>query len=207
MAEDVFPPWLLWASSMMIEVMIIHLNRSIRGWCNYHRFHNAKKTFSRIDNDLYRMLWAWAKRTFPRRGHNSLVQELWLAQGRPWTFRAPFPSPGEPCELYKAASTPIRRHTPVQANRSFYDGNWAFWAARAGEYPGLPSRIGRLLKRQAGKCAGCKVAIGRHDRVKVTLPQQGGERSKAILLHERCDDNTSNDATHQGKECPMGNHS
>jgi len=183
-----------------IEVMIIHLNRSIHGWCNYHRYHNAKKTFSRIDKYLFHMLWAWAKRTFPRRGHKRLVKELWLAQGPPWTFRAPLPSMGKARELYKAASTPIQRHIPIQADRSFYDGDWTYWAARTGEYPGLPRNIGDLLKRQAGKCAGCKEAIGRHDRVTTAQRQQEGRRATAILLHDRCDDK-SNDAAQHGMEC------
>ena len=189
------------------EVMLIHLNQSIRGWCNYHRPHNAKETFSGIDNDLFHMLWAWAKRTYPRRGRIRLAQEFWLSQGRPWRFRIPRADTGEPRELYQAASTPIQRHTTVQTERSFYDGDWAYWAARAGKYPGLPSHIGPPLKRQAGRCAACNKPINRADRVKVTLPQQGGVRSKAILLHERCDDSHSNDVTQQGKECPMGIHS
>ena len=181
-----------------IEVMIIHLNRSIRGWCNYHRYHNAKTTFSRIDSDLFHMLRAWAKRTFPRRGRRRPVQELWLSQGRPWTFRAPLPSSGNPCELYKAASTPIQRHSLIQSDRSFYDGDWAYWGARRGKYPGLPKNIGGLLKPQKGKCSGCKEAIGRQDRVTTTQKQKEGKRTPMILFHDRCDDK-SNDATQHGK--------
>jgi RNA-directed DNA polymerase len=174
------------------EIMVIHLNRSIRGWCNYHRFHNAKKTFSRIDHELYKMLWAWARRTFPRRGRKRLVKEFWLAQGRPWTFRAPTVS-GEPRELYKAASTPIIRHTPVQANRSYYDGDWAYWATRSGAYPGLSYLIAGFIKLQHGKCIVCKQTIGRRDRVAMDRQQQADGRSKDFLRHDRCDNEVSID--------------
>jgi RNA-directed DNA polymerase len=183
-----------------IEIMIIRLNRCIRGWSNYHRYHNAKTTFSGIDHKLYHTLWAWAKRTFPRRGHERLVQELWLTQGRPWTFRAPLSSSGEPRELYKAASTPIKRYIPIQADRTFYDGDWAYWGARRGKYPGLPMNIGGMLKRQAGKCAGCKEAIGRYERVTTTQKQQKGRQSTTILLHERCGDKSTDTAQH-GMKC------
>jgi len=184
-----------------IEVMIIHLNPGIRGWCKYHRFHNAKKTFARIDNDLFHMLWAWAKRTFPRRGHKRLVKELWLAQGSPWTFRDPLPSSGEPRELYKAASTPIRKHTLIQSDRSFYDGDWAYWGKRRGEYPGLPKNIGGLLKRQTGKCSVCGEEINRQDRVTTTLDQQEGKAMRTYLIHNRCD-KESHDEAREGKQCP-----
>jgi len=178
-----------------IEVMIIHLNRSLRGWCGYHRHHNAKDTFSRVDRELFTIIWQWAKRTFPRRGRRCLVQELFNG-GSPWRFGVMQGSTGEPVKLMAAASTPIRRHVLLQAGRSFYDGGWIYWGARLGRYPGLPSRVGGLLKRQNGKCALCQQSITAQDRVltaQVPLREET-HRRRTILLHERCDEKLS-DAT------------
>lgn len=169
-----------------IEIMIIHLNRAIRGWCCYQRHHNAKATFSRIDHELFKILWHWAKKTFPRRGHKRLVTELFNG-GKPWCFSVAQGASGKPVELIKAANTAIRRHSPIQAGRSFYDGDWPYWGSRTGRYPGIPGRVGGLLKRQAGKCAVCQQSFGIRERVLIARPKGG----RAILLHERCDDQLS----------------
>ena len=186
-----------------IEVMIAHLNRSIRGWCRYHCLHNAKEKFARVDHELYGILWQWAKRTFPQRGRYRLAEDLWLAKGRPWTFRDPNPPVGkDPRELYKAASTPIEKHIPIKAGRSFYDGDWAYWGSRSGLYPTLPWKFGFMLKRQRGKCAHCKESISCKDRATVVQKQVEGKRAFAALIHEKCDDR-SNDAA-QGSERTLG---
>ena len=180
-----------------IEVMIIHMNRMLRGWCNYHRHHNAKKTFSRIDHELFWILWRWATRTFPKRGRKRLVQELFNG-AHPWRFGIKQGHAGQPVWLMRAAETPILRHFPVQAGRSYYDGDWAYWGKRQGRYPGLPSRIGGLLKRQSGKCAVCHESITPEDRVLTARHQQEGvSAGRNILLHERCAVQLSDHITHR----------
>lgn len=180
------------------QVMVILLNRKLRGWCGYHRHHNAKTTFSRIDHEVWKLLWHWAKRTFPRRGRRDLVDEMWLSQGRPWRFRVKSSSTGEPVELYSAGRTPIKRHIPVQADRSFFDGDWRYWGKRLGRYPGLPSQVGGLLKRQMGKCPICKTGIaagtGRAVIALIHDDNEGSARLRRKLIHERCSEHLSNNA-------------
>ena len=38
------------------------LNPVLRGWANYHKHVVAKKTFARVDADIWSMLWRWATR-------------------------------------------------------------------------------------------------------------------------------------------------
>lgn len=171
-----------------VELMIIHMNRIIRGWSGYHRNHNAKRVFSRIDHELFHILWAWAKRTYPRRGRRDLVKELFNG-GHPWRFGIKQGHAGRPVELLQVASTEIQRHNLIQAGRSYYDGDWAYWGKRQGRYPGLPSEVGRLLKWQGGKCATCLQGISAQERVSVArIDTQNGEVpvNRQTLHHERC---------------------
>ena len=146
-----------------IEVMIIHLNRQLRGWCGFHRYQNAKRTFSRIDHLMFHMLWRWAKKTFPRRSRIRLVRELFNG-ANPWKFKLPISAPGQPRELIKAAETPIVRHFPVQTDRSYFDGDWSYWGTRTGTYPTIPARVAKALQRQGGKCPACKRRCEHQDR-------------------------------------------
>jgi len=105
-------------------------------------------------------------------------------------------------ELYRAASTPIERFIPVKADRSYYDGDWAYWGKRRGIYPGVPTNITNLLKRQNGKCAVCNGTIGHHDRVSTTSSNGGGR----ILLHERCGNRNSIDTAQGGNNRTLSFH-
>jgi len=46
------------------------LNPVIRGWANYHRHAAAKETFNRVDHELWRSLWHWAKRRHPKKSRH-----------------------------------------------------------------------------------------------------------------------------------------
>ncbi len=42
--------------------LIIQLNPKIEGWVNYHRHVTSKKTFVRVDHEIFKAIWHWAKR-------------------------------------------------------------------------------------------------------------------------------------------------
>jgi len=48
--------------------LIIQLNPVIRGWANYHRHVVSKRIFGRIDEQIFQLLWRWARRRHPRKG-------------------------------------------------------------------------------------------------------------------------------------------
>jgi len=47
--------------------LIKMLNPIIRGWANYHRSVVARETFERVDSEIWRSLWRWAKRRHPEK--------------------------------------------------------------------------------------------------------------------------------------------
>jgi RNA-directed DNA polymerase len=48
-------------------LLIDLLNPVIRGWANYHRQAAATATFDRVDHEIWRRLWQWAKRRHPNK--------------------------------------------------------------------------------------------------------------------------------------------
>ena len=175
------------------EVMVIRLNFLIRGWCGYHRPFFAKETFSKLDHQLFTKLWKWALRKHPSRKRAWIVQNL-FNNAKPWRFTVISASSGKPLPLKSAAATPIVRHFPVKAEKSWFDGDWAYWANRVGRYPMLTTRAGAAIKRQSAKCSLCKVKLTTEDRIVLaTLPHEHGARTRVI--HRHCADALRNATT------------
>jgi RNA-directed DNA polymerase len=175
------------------EIMVIKLNNLIRGWCGYHRPFFAKETFSKLDHQLFTKIWKWAIRKHPSRKRAWVVQHL-FNNANPWRFTVTSSSTGEPLQLRSAAATPIARHFPVKAEKSWFDGDWAYWAKRTGQYPMLTARAGAALKRQKGKCPLCKGVLTSNDRVVLTTyPSVRGPGT--CITHRQCADALRNATT------------
>jgi RNA-directed DNA polymerase len=166
------------------EVMVIRLNRLIRGWCGYHCPFYAKETFSKLDHLLFIKLWKWAIRKHPKRKRAWIVRR-YFNNAKPWCFTVTTSRTGKPLRLVSAAATPIVRHYPVKAEKSWFDGDWAYWAKRAGRYPMLTARAGWALKRQAGKCPACKRVLT-SDAGVVLATFLTGRGQRTSVTHRHC---------------------
>ena len=71
------------------EMLIRKLNPVIRGWVNYHRYVVSSEVFGWIDHQIFKALWAWAKRRHKRKGRKWIAKKYWHSIGnRNWTFAA-----------------------------------------------------------------------------------------------------------------------
>ena len=67
--------------------LIAQLNPVIRGWANYHRHVASKKTFSSVDDALFKCLWQWAKRRHPNKSRRWVKKKYFKSvQTRNWIF-------------------------------------------------------------------------------------------------------------------------
>jgi RNA-directed DNA polymerase len=175
------------------EVMVIRLNNLIRGWRTYHRPFFAKEAFSKLDHKLFTKIWKRTIRNHPKRKRAWVVKH-WFNNAKPWRFTVTSSKTGKPVHLKSAAATPIKRHYPVKPEKSWFDGDWAYWAKRAGHYPMLTESAGNSLQHQHGKCPQCKRTIVSEDRVLlVTLQQVRGPR--IAVMHRNCADALRNATT------------
>ena len=75
------------ALGMSAADLIDELNPKIRGWANYHRHVVSKRTFGRVDHEIFSSLWRWARRRHPNKSPRWLKQKYFDRRGnRNWSF-------------------------------------------------------------------------------------------------------------------------
>jgi RNA-directed DNA polymerase len=163
------------------------LNPVIAGWANYYRAVVSKETFQLLDHRLYEKLRRWAFFRHPRKGRRWAIARYWdITPGKSWEFRD-----RDGLTLNRHASVPIVRHAKVRGSASPYDGNWSYWAARRGRYPGVPRRLAALLKKQQGRCEACRLFFKPDDLIE--SHHLDGNRSdnryiNLAAVHRHCHD-------------------
>jgi RNA-directed DNA polymerase len=73
------------------------------------------------------------------------------------------------------------------------DGDWIYWSSKIGKYPGVRTRIAKLLKNQKNKCASCGLNFRPTDIIEVDhiVPRSVGGKDtyeNIQLLHRHCHD-------------------
>jgi RNA-directed DNA polymerase len=106
------------------------LNPVIRGWANYYRHAASARTFSKLDNLIWKALWRWAKRRHPKKRIQWVKDRYFPALGsRSWVFACKAGSVNRSAKpewlsLVKAGDTKIRRHVKIRAAANPYDPQW-----------------------------------------------------------------------------------
>jgi len=103
------------ASAWTQEQLINALNPIITGWTNYHRHVASKATFQRMDAIMWNLLWKWAKRRHPQKGHQWIVSRYWHTEGtRNWVFKS------DSRKLGLFSDIRIKRHPQVKLEMNPY---------------------------------------------------------------------------------------
>ncbi len=144
------------------------LNPVLRGWANYHSHVVAKKTFARIDANVWSMLWRWAARRHPEKGARWVKDRYFKTRGtRNWVFATTEEKEDgtkRELTLLLESDTPIRRHVKIKADANPHDRQWEqYFEARWGKKM-LNSVCGRrksyrVWQRQDGLCSVCQNSI------------------------------------------------
>ena len=105
--------------------LIDRLNPKIRGWVNYHRHVVSKRTFSHVDHSIFHSLRQWARRRHPKKS-SAWLREKYYERSRRHNrcfFGERYDDEGQPRKvwLYRATSTPIKRHIKVKGEANPYD--------------------------------------------------------------------------------------
>jgi RNA-directed DNA polymerase len=112
------------------------LNPKIRGWANYHQHVCSKRTFGRVDHQIFHCLMQWARRRHKHdgKGMRWIVRKYFGTCGNQhWRFFGD--SLNRKAEtvrywLAEAAHTPIKRHIKVVAGANPYSTNWTQYFAQ-----------------------------------------------------------------------------
>ena len=186
------------------DVLIKVIQPKITGWANYYRTVHSNEAFSRLYHLLYLRLTQWAKRKHPKKGVKWVNEKSFgvimnkktkkythqTIGGLRWVFRGE----KEHIRVYAKHKEPVGSHARVGFDRSYYDGDTAYWAARLSKgYGDISPSKAKMLRKQKGICPYCKSAFTNDDLSHVhhkTLKSQGGldEYSNLVLLHKHCHD-------------------
>ena len=182
--------------------LINKLNPKIRGWANYHRHVVSKRTFSRVDYEIFSSLWRWARRRHPKKNWRWIKGKYFEQHGiRNWTFT------GEMCDdqgrpfkvrLLLARDTPIRRHVKVKSEANPYDLAYeTYFEKREADHMQVTFQGSRFLRflwyEQRGLCLVCNTKITRLSgwHLHYCVPRLKGGSTSAenrVLLHPECHD-------------------
>jgi RNA-directed DNA polymerase len=180
--------------------LIIQLNPVIRGWAQYHQHGASKRTFARVDHQIFTLLWQWARRRHPRKSRHWIRDKYFRSEdGNNWVFFGHVTHPHgtqKDVRLFRASSVPIRRHTKIKGEANPYDPQWEpYFEARLGVRMARNLRgrrhLIRLWKEQDGLCAVCQQRItqltGWHSHHLVWRTHGGSDRTEnRVLLHPNC---------------------
>jgi RNA-directed DNA polymerase len=180
--------------------LIMQLNPIIRGWAQYHQHGASKRTFVKVDHEIFTLLWQWARRRHPHKSRHWIRDKYFRTEGENnWVFFGHvIGSKGslrDVC-LFRASSVPIRRHTKIKGEANPYDPQWEpYFEARQGVRMArhLKGRrqLLRLWKEQDGLCVVCHQHItqltGWHSHHLVWRTHGGSDRAEnRVLLHPNC---------------------
>ena len=186
---------------MQQEHLIALLNPRIRGWVNYHRSVASKKTFSKVQHEIWKILWRWCKRRHPTKSSQWVRDKYFKTiDGNRWTFACNKTKDGKKTSqlavLEKPAYTPIKRHIKVKAELNPFDPQWSQYIERRTVHKMYKSLSGykkmwSLWAEQEGKCLVCKESITLErgwDVHHIQEKSKGGDdrNSNLVMLHPNC---------------------
>ena len=137
----------------------------IRGWAMYHRHVVSKQTFQKVDHEIWKLLWKWA-----RRRHNGKKDMMWIKsryfirhKEQDWTFFARNKT-GDLETIFMAARISIKRHPKIKGNVNPYDKEDEPYFEKRIENNMLNKLDGKhmmryLYERQNGLCLVCEKRI------------------------------------------------
>jgi len=191
----------IWKLKAVTPVQLIAiLQPKISGWANYYRTVHSNEAFSKLDHLLWKRLYQWARRRHPKKGKRWVVDKYFATvNGRKWTF-AEIKGKGKDRTIvkflkgYSKHKERTGSYARVGYDRSYYDGDTAYWAERLSKgYGNITPSKAKMLKRQDGICPVCKCRFGNED-----LPEAhhihprhlGGEDkyTNLVLVHLHCHD-------------------
>jgi len=184
--------------SVTPTTLIKALQPKITGWANYYKTVHSSEAFSKLDSFLWKRLYQWACRRHPNKNKHWVANKYFAKVGtRKWIFVDKKDNQViKAIKLYTQHKERTGSYAKVGYDRSYYDGDMAYWAERLSNgYGSITPSKAKMLKRQDGKCPHCGGIFTSEDLYEVhhkAYRSQGGEDKykNLTLLHRHCHDET-----------------
>lgn len=139
------------------------LNPKLRSWGMYYRFVSSKRTFAKIDHEVWQKTFWWAKRRHPNKSKEWTIRKYFTGEVK--NRKAVFRDTENNSDIFTLVYIPIKRHVLVNGNIRVYDqhpDSIEYWKKReyTNAFKQIESvRINNLYKRQKGICDYCNKII------------------------------------------------
>lgn len=173
--------------------LIKMLNPIITGWGNYYKYGTSAETFHRVDWEIHRKLWQWARRRHSNKSKGWIKDKYFkTVNGRKWRFVADMEERSKMRQITLAYLPDIHhekfakvRHyaNPYDpADKSYYE--WRETYRMKQTLKGRESLV-RIWKRQNRTCPFCGERIDRERPWSITESIIGGKKDYK-LVHTSC---------------------
>lgn len=166
--------------------VIERLSSRIKGWTWYHSVTQSTKTFSKMDEWLYKKLWIWAKRRY--RNAKKAKQKCFNVKG--WNFGY-VTEGGRTFILDRHDKTKVRKFVKIKADASIYDGDLIYFARRLSFSNPRIKSLRNLINKQKYLCSHCGSLLLPGEVIELHhLKDENNENTGEIrFVHGHCHDN------------------
>jgi RNA-directed DNA polymerase len=150
----------------------------------------SQTVYGRLDHLLWAKLRRWAYRRHPMQSVAWAMKRYWHRRETRLACATPATDP-DAVALRTHSEVAITRHSKVRGNRSPYDGDWVYWSTRRGRHPHVSPRLAKLLKKQYGRCASCRLCFHHDDCIEmdhIDGDRRNARDSNLQALHGHCHD-------------------
>jgi RNA-directed DNA polymerase len=190
------------ARSITQAAIIRQLNPKIRGWANFHRSVVSKEVFKKIDQQIWQLLFHWAKRRHPKKNTQWVLHEYYKrikeVNYRFSGFETQKDGTLKEFTLLMMSHTPIRRHVKILQPAHPYDDRYDeyFEKRTSAKWKNNSNRMAVMTKInsfQGGKCPCCSTELKLGHNWCISLKKKaskGGEykSDNMDVIHNRCYD-------------------
>ena len=173
--------------------LIMMLNPIIKGWGNYYKYGTSAKVFHRIDWEIFKKIWQWARRRHPQKCKGWVKDKYFRTlNGRSWRFAADMGKKDKIgyIELTYLPTIHHEKFVKVRhyanpydpADKSYYE--WRETYRMKQTLKGRQSLI-NIWKRQNKVCPVCGERIDRERPWSITEQIVSGQKVRT-LVHTSC---------------------
>ena len=182
-----------------IALMIMSLNRMLKGWSEHYRVVSSTKVFNTISYHLFKKLWKFLKKRYPKTAHREIVKRHFTRIGNDkWVFcdvpsRDGFQT--DKVTLFQIGNVRMKRHLLCTGGNPYDPSNHKYYANRIVRIcnvdPNPKSVRSRLARTQKALCPVCNTALTREEELEVhhIIPRKdkgSNKLSNLKLVHKVC---------------------
>ena len=176
------------------ESLIRLLNPMITGWGNYYKHGATRDAFHWADNQVYKTLWQWAKRSHSKKGKRWIADKYWhVSEGKGWHFASYFKKSNAKQDILKLkllSSICFVQYTQIKGDANPFAPEYDKYFDQRETQKMLVTLKGRdsllyLWKKQDRKCPLCGMPIDRILPWNVTEKVVNGKIQRS-LVHDKC---------------------